>query len=76
VASAGETAAEQPTPGDATVIVSAAGRYLEASPAALELFGVRPGDLHELRAADVGTFVPDAFAMPHGSPGGSGSGQA
>jgi PAS domain-containing protein len=43
------------------VIISPAGRYLEASPAALELFGVMPVDLHELHAADVGTFVPDAF---------------
>jgi PAS domain-containing protein len=42
----------------ATVTIAPDGRYVEASPAALELFGV---GLDKLRAADVSGFVPDAF---------------
>ncbi len=54
---AAATAGES-TPGRASVTISPEGRYLDASPAALELFGV---DLDEVRMVDVGTFVQEPF---------------
>jgi PAS domain-containing protein len=53
----GESASAE-TLDDAVVTISPDGRCLAASPAALELLGVR---LDELRAGDVGALVPGTF---------------